>query len=123
MTRSARELAEAYFEKVRARDIEGMVQLFHDDGEIVTVPVPPAVEESIVIKGHDDIRPFYKKMFVDFERIRPQPGPIIAEGNRAAVEIEVHGLGDGPAVPHVADFFTERDGRIDRLVIYVGASY
>jgi hypothetical protein len=50
--------------------------------------------------------------------VRPDPGPLIVDGNRVAVEIDL--LRGGRHIA-VGDFFTIDSGKIRRLVIFFGS--
>jgi ketosteroid isomerase-like protein len=105
-------LAEAYFGAVRGRDPETLRGIFADDGELVTV--------AGTFRGPEEIARFYSELvFATSEHLDPHPGPFLIEGDRLAVEIELHRDGE---VHGFADFFTIRDGKIERLVIYSGPS-
>jgi len=103
----------SYFDGIRRGDAGALAALFADDGELVT-PVGRFV-------GGDAVAGFYENVFAMGETA-PLPGPVLVEGNRAAVEIV---LELGGNVSRYGDFFTlgtDGDGhvRIDRLVIYQG---
>ncbi len=103
-------LAEAYFAAVRTGDTEAMRTLFAPEAELVTV--------AGIYRGPDEVARFYSDLvFATSEHLDPHPGPFIIEGDRLSVEIELHRDGK---VQRFADFFTVWDGKIQRLVIYVG---
>jgi len=102
------ELARAYFGAVARHDAGALRALFADDAELVL--------PSITIIGAADIADFYARAFAS-GALSPVPGPMICEGDRVAVELELHA--GGVAAP-LADFFTARDGQIARLVVYTG---
>ncbi len=101
-------VARAYFAAITAHDADAVQACFHDDAELVTA--------TGTYRGPDAIGDFYRQNAFQFEDLRPTPGPLLADGDRVAVEIELR-MG-GRATP-VADFFTIDGDRIRRLVIYL----
>jgi SnoaL-like domain len=109
--RSPRDIAAAYFTAIRARDVEGIKQVFAPGGELVT-PTGTYV-------GPDGIADFYAGQAFTVPDLQPQTGPFVIDGNRVAVEIvlQMHGQKS-----RVADFFEICDGLIQRLTIYLGGA-
>jgi ketosteroid isomerase-like protein len=99
----------AYFDAIRARDVEALRELFAPDAELVTT--------AGVVVGRGGVAAFYRDNAFRAEELEPRPGALIVDGGRVAVEIELRI--DGGVVP-VADFFTIEDGLIRRLAIYSG---
>ena len=102
----------AYFDAMRARDTGALVALFTADAELVNA--------AGVYRGIDAIVGFYRDLVFPIPDFEPNPGPLIGDGDRIAVEIRVRMAG---SLTDVADVFRiASDGRIARLVIY-GATY
>ncbi|MFQ5668112.1 MAG: nuclear transport factor 2 family protein [Candidatus Binatia bacterium] len=106
--RSAADAAQAYFAAVNARDAAAMREVFAPQGELVT----PAGR----VVGPDQIAAFYTRQAFAAEDLEAHPGPLLVDGNRVAVEIELHMHGQRT---RVADFFEVRDGLIQRLAVYL----
>ena len=99
----------AYFEAIRARDVDALVALFTEDAELVG----PAGTFS----GRDAIVGFYRDLAFKVDDLWPEPGPLIVDGDRVAVEIRLRMAG---LVTLVGDVFTLDRGRIARVAIYNG---
>jgi ketosteroid isomerase-like protein len=99
----------AYFEAIRARDVGALARLFHPDAELVTA--------AGTFRGADAIAGFYRDFAFAIDDLWPEPGPLLVDGDRVAVEISLRG---GGSVMPVADFFSLADGLITRIVIYGG---
>ena len=68
--------------------------------------------------GGDAIGELYEKIIFGAEHLpSPKPGPLLVSGDTVAVEIVAH---HGPKGQMLADFFTVRDGLIQRLAVYRG---
>lgn len=110
--RTSVETVDAYFDAMRARDASALPDLFTADAELVNA--------AGIFAGIDAIVGFYRDLVFPVEDFHPDPGPLIGDGDRIAVEIRVR---MGGTTTEVADVFTlTLDGRISRLVIY-GATY
>jgi hypothetical protein len=83
--------------------------LFTDDAELVT--------GAGTFNGRDAIVSFYRDLAFTVDDLWPEPGPLIVDGDRVAVEIR---LRMGGAITLVGDVFTLADGRIARVAIYSG---
>jgi uncharacterized protein (TIGR02246 family) len=108
----AADVARAYFAAIAARDPAAVAAVFAPDAELVTA--------AGVVRGADAIAAFYRdNAFANAQRLAPRPGPLLVDGDRLAVEIE---LGIDDASMRVADFFTFTAGgdRIRRLAVYLG---
>jgi ketosteroid isomerase-like protein len=99
----------AYFAAIRARDADALDALFTDDAELVT--------GAGTFNGRDAIVSFYRDLAFTVDDLWPEPGPLIVDGDRVAVEIR---LRMGGAITLVGDVFTLADGRIARVAIYSG---
>ena len=100
---------DAYFAAIRAKDADALGALFTDDGELVSL--------GGTFAGPAAIAAFYRDLAFQVEDLWPEPGPLIVDGERVAVEIRLRMNG---AVSLVGDFFTLRNGRIARLCICNG---
>ena len=101
-------VARSYFAAITAHDADAVQACFHDDAELVTA--------TGTYRGPAAIGDFYRQNAFQFEDLRPAPAPLLVDGDRVAVEIE---LQMGGRTTPVADFFTIGDDRIRRLVIYL----
>jgi uncharacterized protein (TIGR02246 family) len=104
------EVAHAYFAAVTAHDADAIAACFAEDGELVT--------NTGTFDGREAIRGFYRDILLQSSDVRPSPGPLIVDGNRVAVEIDL--LRGGRHIL-VGDFFTIDGGKISRLVIFFGS--
>ena len=100
---------DAYFAAIRAKDADALGALFTDDADLVTA--------AGTFTGPEAIAAFYRDLAFQVEDLWPEPGRLIVDGERAAVEIELRMNGN---VSFVGDFFTLRNGRIERLLICNG---
>ena len=100
---------DAYFAAIRARDADALGALFTDDGELISL--------AGTFAGPAAIAAFYRDLAFQVEDLWPEPGPLIVDGERVAVEIRLRMNGK---VSLVGDFFTLRNGRISRLCICNG---
>jgi ketosteroid isomerase-like protein len=99
----------AYFDAVTAHDPDAIQACFAHDAELVTV--------AGRFEGAEAIGGFYRDSMFNAGDLRPAPGPLIVDGNRVAVEIDL--LRDGRHIA-VGDFFTVDGDKISRLVIFFG---
>jgi ketosteroid isomerase-like protein len=97
----------AYFDAMRRRDAEANRALFTDDAELINW--------LGTFTGVEEIVAFYRDQVFSVDDFWPEPGPLIANDHLVAVELRVRVSG---AWTDVADFFTVRDGKIARLVMY-----
>ena len=102
-------VVDAYFAAIRARDADALAALFAPDAELVTA--------AGTFRGREAIAGFYRDLAFGVEDLWPDPGPVVADGDRIAVEIQLRMNG---ATSAVADFFTFAGAFITRLVIYAG---
>jgi ketosteroid isomerase-like protein len=109
--KSYAEVVAHYFDGIRHRDTDRIREVFAPTAELVT--------PTGTYHGPDAIADFYATTAFMFEDIEPNPGPLIAESGRVAVEIE---LRLGGFITQVADVFTIEDEKIVRLAIYLGES-
>jgi ketosteroid isomerase-like protein len=100
---------DAYFAAIRAKDADALGALFTDNADLVTL--------AGTYTGPEAIAAFYRDLAFRVEDLWPEPGPLIVDGERVAVEIRLRMNG---SVSFVGDFFTLRNGRIERLCICNG---
>ena len=103
------DVVHAYFAAIRAKDADALGALFTDDAELVTL--------AGTFTGRDAIAGFYRDLAFATADLWPEPGDLLVDGARIAVEIRLRMNGK---VALVGDFFTLRDGRIARLLICSG---
>jgi ketosteroid isomerase-like protein len=103
------DVARAYFAAVTAHDADAIQACFADDAELVTA--------AGTFRGREAIGGFYRDSMLKAGDLRPSPGPLIVDGNRVGVEIDL--LTGGRHIA-VGDFFTIEDDKIARLVIFFG---
>ena len=103
------DVVHAYFAAIRAKDADALHDLFTDDATLVSL--------AGVFTGPDAIAGFYRDLAFLTEDLWPEPGPLVVDGDRVAVEIRLRMNGK---VAFVGDFFTLRAGRIERLLICNG---
>jgi ketosteroid isomerase-like protein len=101
-------VATAYFAAITAHDADAVAACFTADAELITA--------AGIFRGPAEIGDFYRQNAFQFEDLRPTPGPLLVDGDRVAVEIDLFMAG---ATTPVADFFTVEGDRIRRLVIYM----
>jgi ketosteroid isomerase-like protein len=96
----------AYFEAIRARDADALAALFAIDAELEST--------AGISRGREAIGAFYRDLAFLVDDLWPDPGPLVVDGDRVEVEIQLRMNG---AITPVRDYFTLRDGAITRLVI------
>ena len=99
----------AYFAAIRARDAGALSDLFTEDAELVSA--------AGTFSGRDAIVRFYRDLAFTVDDLWPEPGNLIVDGDRVAVEIRLRMAG---VTTLVGDVFTLSDGRIARVAIYTG---
>jgi len=100
---------DAYFDAIRRKDADALLGIFTDDAELVTA--------AGKFSGVTAIASFYRDLAFTVDDLWPEPGPLVVDGDRVAVEIRLRMNGK---VSLVGDFFTLVGDRISRLVIYSG---
>ena len=96
-----------YFAAVVGRDADGLRRVFAEDA-VLQDPVG-------IRRGPPEIAGGFVDRFFVSEVFAPEPGPLVIDVDRAAVEIS---LLLGGEVVRLADFFTIADGKITRLDVY-----
>jgi hypothetical protein len=100
------DIVAAYFAGVKAGDADAVASLFAADAELTNA--------AGTLKGVDAIRRMYKNGLAP-GAMTPNPRPPVVDGDQVAVEIDL----DANGVPlKLGDFFTVKNGKIQRLVIY-----
>jgi hypothetical protein len=94
-------VADAYFAGVIAHDPDAVQACFARDAVLIN--------GETVLHGADEIGAFYRAN-LQIEDLRPTPGPYVVDGDRLAVEIVLHVVGQDF---ELADFFTIVDGKIN----------
>ncbi|WIY01080.1 SDR family NAD(P)-dependent oxidoreductase [Amycolatopsis mongoliensis] len=105
--RSPAEAARGYFDALLGEDADAIQALFAEDA-VLDVP-------GTKLAGNAAITAFYRKLFTTGGP-KPAPGPLLVDGDRVAVQIEVRYQGQDL---RFADFFTvDNEGRLTRVVAY-----
>jgi ketosteroid isomerase-like protein len=100
-----------YFQAIRTRDADTLRALFTDDAELMTV--------TGTYTGPDAIASFYRDLVFKIDDLWPEPGELIVDGDRVAVEIALRMNGKTTMVADVFVLTAERD-KIRRIAIYPG---
>ncbi|MXO89917.1 nuclear transport factor 2 family protein [Pontixanthobacter aquaemixtae] len=93
---TAENLARAYYRRINAKDLDGLLSLF-DDNAVFNLP------DGRVVEGKDALRGMYEHVFAAGGP-QPQPVKIVATATDAAAEVEVT-LANGEVL-HMASFFS-----------------
>jgi uncharacterized protein len=107
---TVRELVAAYFERLNADRLDELLDLFHDDAEVVAPGGPPR-------RGRAEIAAYLRRALAPYPEHRDAPGRVLVDGEAAAIEIRFSGrLANGAEVAFDAvDVMDVREGRIARL--------
>lgn len=100
---------DTYFTAIRNKDVDALRALFTPDAQLSTL--------AGTFIGPDAIAGFYRDLAFTVDDLWPEPGPLLVDNDRVAVEIRLHMNG---TVSLVGDFFTLADNKISRLVVYNG---
>jgi aldehyde dehydrogenase (NAD+) len=100
------EVVNAYFASVTAADPRAVADLFAADAVLQNA--------AGTLTGADAIRRMYENGLAP-GAMKPNPRRFVVDGDNVAVEIDL--IANGSAVA-LADFFTIRNGKIERLAIY-----
>jgi len=101
------ETVNAYFTAMRKKDAAAHRSLFCADAELVN--------SFGTFVGLDAICDFYRDFAFTVDDLWPEPEPLIIDGDRVAVELRARANGEWTLY---ADFFTLRDDKIARMVMY-----
>ena len=105
-------VARAYFDAVRAASRAQLRALLAEDAELVSI-------NAGFLKGAEAIADYYEdNFFAAGARLRPKTGPLILHDDIVAVEVQARS--ENGKVSWLSDFFTVRDGLIQRLHVYYG---
>ncbi|MBM3510062.1 MAG: nuclear transport factor 2 family protein [Alphaproteobacteria bacterium] len=99
-----------YVRGVKTADTKLLRSLFADDMELVSMNVG-------CMKGGARIAKYYGQLLAERGGADPTPGPFIRTGNMIAFEIDVR---HGDEMHKVSDFFTFKNGKVQRLAVYQG---
>ena len=106
---STENLARLYYNKVKEKDLEGLLALFSETA-VFTLP------DGREVSGMDAIRSMYVNVFAHGGP-QPQPVRFIGADHAVAVEVEVH-LADG-SVREMASFFRlDETGKFSSIGVY-----
>jgi ketosteroid isomerase-like protein len=107
---TVREVAAAYFERLNAERWAELLDLFHEDAELVAPGASPR-------RGRGEIASYLRAALDPYPEHRDAPGRMLVDGEAAAIEIRFTGrLANGAEVAFDAvDVMDVRDGRIARL--------
>jgi ketosteroid isomerase-like protein len=100
------EIVAAYFAAVTAADADAVADLFAEHAVLRNA--------AGTLTGADAIRRMYRNGLQP-GAMKPNPGRLVVDGENVAVEIDL--IANGNAVT-LGDFFTIRNGKIERLAIY-----
>ena len=105
-------VARAYFDAVQAASRAQLRALLAEDAELVSI-------NAGFLKGAEAIADYYEdNFFAAGARLRPKTGPLFLHGDIVAVEVQARS--ENGKVSWLSDFFTVRDGLIQRLHVYYG---
>jgi ketosteroid isomerase-like protein len=108
--------ARTYFERVTKGDVNGILELFTDDAQIIN---PMTGEEGI--KGKDALRAFYTNLVNSLVDYHAGPTDIVIDGNKLVAPLHLEGkTKDGnPIVMNNLNFWTFENGKFKVLRIYM----
>ena len=108
--------AHTYFERVTNGDVDGILELFADDAQLIN-PVTGATG----IRGKAALRVFYEKLTTSLVDYTAAATDIIIEGNKLIAPLHLEGkTTDGkPLVMDNLNFWTFENGKFKVLRIYM----
>jgi ketosteroid isomerase-like protein len=108
--------ARTYFERVTKGDVDGILELFADDAQIIN----PMTGEA-GIKGKEALRAFYTNLVGSLVDYHAGPTDIIIDGNKLVAPLHLEGkTKDGnPIVMNNLNFWTFENGKFKVLRIYM----
>ena len=108
--------AHTYFERVTNGDVDGILELFADDAQLIN-PVTGAAG----IQGKAALRTFYEKLTTSLVDYTAAATDIIIEGNKLIAPLHLEGkTTDGqPLVMDNLNFWTFENGKFKVLRIYM----
>ena len=105
-------VARGYFDAVQAASRAQLRALLAEDAELVSI-------NAGFLKGAEAIADYYEdNFFAAGARLRPKTGPLFLHDDIVAVEVQARS--ENGKVSWLSDFFTVRDGLIQRLHVYYG---
>lgn len=108
--------ARTYFERVTKGDVDGILELFADDAQIIN----PMTGEA-GIRGKEALRVFYTNLVNSLVDYHAEPTDIIIDGNKLVAPLHLEGkTKDGnPIVMNNLNFWTFENGKFKVLRIYM----
>jgi ketosteroid isomerase-like protein len=108
--------ARTYFERVTKGDVNGILDLFADDAQIIN---PMTGEQGIT--GKEALRAFYTNLVDSLVDYHAGPTDIIIDGNKLVAPLHLEGkTKDGtPLVMNNLNFWTFENGKFKVLRIYM----
>jgi ketosteroid isomerase-like protein len=108
--------ARTYFERVTKGDVDGILELFADDAQLIN---PMTGEEGI--HGKQALRTFYQNLVTSLVDYHAGPTDIVIEGNKLVAPLHLEGkTTDGkPIVMNNLNFWTFENGKFKVLRIYM----
>jgi len=108
--------ARAYFERVTKGDVDGILELFADDAQLIN---PMTGEAGIC--GKEAVRVFYQNLVKSLVDYHAGPTDIIIDGNKLAAPLHLEGkTKDGtPIVMNNLNLWTFKHGKFKVLRIYM----
>lgn len=109
------EVVRAYFQRVTEGDVEGILELFHDDA----ILVHPLTEKGL--KGKAALRAFYQNLTANLADYSAGPTDMVIEGDKVVAPLHLEGkTRDGqPIVMNNLNFYTFAGEKIWSLRIYM----
>ena len=105
-------VARRYFDAVQAASRAQLRALLAEDAELVSI-------NAGFMRGAEAIADYYEdNFFAAGARLRPKTGPLFLHDDIVAVEVQARS--ENGKVSWLSDFFTVRDGLIQRLHVYYG---
>jgi len=113
--RQKEEVVRAYFQQVTKGEVEGILELFHDDA----IVIHPLTEKGI--KGKAALRAFYQNLTANLVDYSAGPTDIVIEGDKVVAPLHLEGkTKDGqPIVMNNLNFYTFAGEKIQSLRIYM----
>ena len=108
--------ARAYFERVTKGDVDGILELFADDTQLIN----PMTGEA-GIRGKDALRAFYQNLVKSLVDYHAGPTDILIDGNKLVAPLHLEGkTKDGkPIVMNNLNLWTFEHGKFKVLRIYM----
>ncbi len=109
------EAVRAYFQRVTKGDVEGILELFHDDA----ILIHPLSENGV--KGKAALRAFYQNLTTNLVDYSAGPTDIVIEGDKVVAPLHLEGkTKDGqPIVMNNLNFYTFAGKKFQSLRIYM----